>query len=399
MALAPFARQRLIPPGENDPKITPRVGILHVDGANTPSLYEYFKSRSGGIESHFHVQLDGDIEQYRDTAYEADANWHANPFALSVETQGFGSGRWTLDQITSIKRLMLWARKVHDIPLRVVSTWDDSRGGWGYHTMFGAPGPWTPEAKSCPGAERIHQFHEVLVPWMREQNMAERRAKVRLRHTNVQTTDSRVLQKETVTETVLGADLVTFNEANDIQTFLPRHMAWFWQGDNAIGWRRRSYTALHRGSRLLMLGGHLGAGNDPQDHRRRGPNRYLIWVVLEHEDSGARVLVGCTHTIARAGSLAWRRALLWATLTLAGWVLKRKAKRYHVRNVILVGDLNWAKYVKIEGLRAVQTPATYGRHLHYDQIHVSEAVSVVEVSVFRTNSDHRGLDAELKIVA
>lgn len=168
MPLIPFAEKKLIPPGSNDPRITARVGILHVDDGNAFSLYDYFKNRSGGIESHGHIRKDGVLEQYRDTAYQADANYEANDFALSFESQGYGEGEWTAEQLATIKRVMLWAREVHGIPLRPVDRWDGF--GWGYHTMFGAPGHWTPVAKSCPGPDRIRQFHEVLVPWMAEQN-------------------------------------------------------------------------------------------------------------------------------------------------------------------------------------------------------------------------------------
>ena len=94
MAVCPFAVKRLIAPGSSDPRIEPRVAILHVDAGNASSLYDYFKNRSGGIESHFHIRKDGVIEQYRDTAFQADANLHANDFAVSIETQGFGEGEW-----------------------------------------------------------------------------------------------------------------------------------------------------------------------------------------------------------------------------------------------------------------------------------------------------------------
>lgn len=164
MALCPFAEHLLIPAGSNDPKITPRVAILHVDAGNAHSLYEYFRDRSGGIESHFHVRKDGVIEQYRDTDYQADANNLANDFAVSIETQGYGVGEWNDLQLASIKRLLLWLSKVHPIPLREIERWNGS--GVGYHTLFGAPSEWTPVAKSCPGEDRKRQFHNDLVPWM-----------------------------------------------------------------------------------------------------------------------------------------------------------------------------------------------------------------------------------------
>lgn len=168
MALIPFAEHKLIPPGANDPRIRARIGILHVDAGNAADLYEFFRDRSGGIESHGHIRKDGHLYQYRDTDWQADANHLANDFAISFETQGFGEGEWTAEQLATIKRVMLWGRVAHGIPLRVVDSWNDPIGGWGYHTLFGAPSPWTPVAKSCPGPDRKKQFHDVLVPWMRD---------------------------------------------------------------------------------------------------------------------------------------------------------------------------------------------------------------------------------------
>jgi len=168
VAVCPFAVQKLIPAGSNDPRITPRVAILHVDAGNADSLYDYFKNRSGGIESHFHVKRDGTIEQYRDTAFQADANYNANDFAVSIETQGYGAGEWTHAQLAAIKKLLLWLNRTHDIPLRKVQRWNGS--GVGYHTLIGAPSQWTPVAKSCPGPDRIRQFNEALVPWLRRQD-------------------------------------------------------------------------------------------------------------------------------------------------------------------------------------------------------------------------------------
>lgn len=164
MAIYPKAVKRLIPPGSNDPRITPRVAILHVDAGNSDSLYDYFARRSGGIESHFHVKLDGTVEQYRDTDYQADANHKANDFAVSIETQGYGDGEWTPAQLVAIRDLLRWVSRVHDIPLRKAQAWDGT--GIGYHIQFGAPGAWTPVAKSCPGPRRIQQFDHTLMPML-----------------------------------------------------------------------------------------------------------------------------------------------------------------------------------------------------------------------------------------
>lgn len=166
------ATKREIRPGSTDPAIKPIGVILHVDAGNASSLYSYFNGPSGGIESHFFIRKDGVVEQYRDTGYEADANYKANSFVeggvrkgyISVETQGYEEGEWTAAQIQAIKELLLWANKTHSIPLKKCATPTDP--GVGYHTLFGAPSAWTPFSKSCPGPDRKRQFADVLVPWM-----------------------------------------------------------------------------------------------------------------------------------------------------------------------------------------------------------------------------------------
>lgn len=162
--LIDFAIKKLIVPGSNDPRINPRIGIWHVDAGNAFSLEDFFRHRSGGIESHGHVRNDGKLEQYRDTDFEADANYKANPFALSFETQGLEFGTWNDRQLETIKETILWGSKHHDIPLEVPKRWDGA--GWGYHTMFRE---WHPFPKSCPGPHRKEQFHDIIVPWMRDE--------------------------------------------------------------------------------------------------------------------------------------------------------------------------------------------------------------------------------------
>jgi hypothetical protein len=161
MSLCPFAEHKLIEPGSNDPRIKARAAILHIAVTDAWSLFDYFKHRSGGVESHFYVTWRGKIEQYRDTDYQADANYRANDFAVSVETQGWAGGRWNRAQRRAIKRLLVWLHEEHGIPLRKIQRWYGS--GVGYHSQYPE---WSPVAKSCPGPERTLQFHNELVPWM-----------------------------------------------------------------------------------------------------------------------------------------------------------------------------------------------------------------------------------------
>ena len=165
MALYPKAVKRLIPHNEaQDPHILPRVAILHVDagGATGADLARYFTSGSGGIESHFTIDYDGTVTQFRDTYWQADANMQANNFAISIETQGKADGSWTDAQLASIKALLLWLNTTHKIPLVKCPTWFGY--GVGYHILFMQE--WAGGPRSCPGPKRIRQFYDVLVPWM-----------------------------------------------------------------------------------------------------------------------------------------------------------------------------------------------------------------------------------------
>lgn len=165
MAVCPFAVRKLIPAGSSDPAITARVAILHVAVSLAASLFEFFRDRSGGIESHFYITITGKLEQYRDTNFQADANLDANNFAVSIETAGMGVLPWNRRQKRTIQRLLLWLNQVENIPLDKILVWDGR--GVGYHTQFGAPSHWTPVAKSCPGPGNIRLYNDWLVPWMR----------------------------------------------------------------------------------------------------------------------------------------------------------------------------------------------------------------------------------------
>lgn len=166
MALYPKAIKKLIPPGPNDPRIQPVGMIFHVAVSMADSLHDYFDGPSGGIESHFYVRLDGTVEQYRDTLWEADAQSKGNSFwrdgarkgYISVETEGMGRGQWTPAQMKSLTDLGRWAQKTHKFKKQKCTAWNSD--GYGYHAMFG---PWNPNNHSCPGPDRIVQFNHELI--------------------------------------------------------------------------------------------------------------------------------------------------------------------------------------------------------------------------------------------
>lgn len=163
MAICPFARQRLLPESRTQPAITPRIAILH-SAAGRGSLYGFFLN-SSNLESHFWIGDDGTIEQYVDTGKRADANLKANNYAISIETESSvqATERWSPASAASIVKLLDWICVTHKDVQR--QQCDAPAGtGIGWHIMFGAPGPWTPVAKSCPGPARIVQARNEIIP-------------------------------------------------------------------------------------------------------------------------------------------------------------------------------------------------------------------------------------------
>lgn len=172
MAWCPFAIRKPLRENETQGDIVPRAIVLHTAVSNATSLFDFFQN-SSNLESHFYVREDGVIEQYLDTTVRADANLQANDFAVSIETWDGGTIRpWTAKQLAALIRLCRWICDTHAIPKRLIPSAFSSGIGW--HVQFGAPGPWTPVAKSCPGGPRIEQTRTVIIPALQEDaNMAD----------------------------------------------------------------------------------------------------------------------------------------------------------------------------------------------------------------------------------
>lgn len=161
----PTAIRKNIPPGTSDPRVTPTQIIDHVAASTTSSLYGWFNGPSGGVESHFYVRSDGTVEQYRDTAYQADAQVGGGRNAISIETSGLMDGTWSEVQIAALIALHDWLVSVHPtIPRRACP--DPYSGGLGYHSMWPGttPGAWATDGRTCPGPRRITQWRERVLP-------------------------------------------------------------------------------------------------------------------------------------------------------------------------------------------------------------------------------------------
>jgi hypothetical protein len=139
------------------------------------STDNYFRTRTS-IESHFGLggpfdgpDLDGVLWQWVPLNRTADANFHANPWAVSIETSDNAPGRpedivaWSPKQLAALIRWGNWLADEWRVPRRQCPAWDAS--GFGWHAMWGAPSHWTNVAgKVCPGRRRINQLRTVVFP-------------------------------------------------------------------------------------------------------------------------------------------------------------------------------------------------------------------------------------------
>jgi hypothetical protein len=158
----------------------------------------------GGTESHFGGGGLGEIEQWQDLMFTADANYLGNPTVISYENADLGPAftRWNTNdggavpaftdaQVQSSIALGTaaclpgthpgsmhvacphdWACYRVGIPPALVPDTKPGRRGLAYHAM-GVPGnglvsggvQWsTARGKVCPGARRIAQIRNVIVP-------------------------------------------------------------------------------------------------------------------------------------------------------------------------------------------------------------------------------------------
>jgi hypothetical protein len=101
--------------------------------------------------------------QIMDSSDRADANVSASIRAISVEVVGDGKSGYNAWQRSEIIRIGIEARKHHpEILPRICPAHDAA--GYGWHVMFGAPGPWAGVAKICPGPVRIQELKDDIFP-------------------------------------------------------------------------------------------------------------------------------------------------------------------------------------------------------------------------------------------
>jgi hypothetical protein len=155
---------RPLPDSGREPAIAMRTVIHHSIVGSAEGAYQYFAG-STAIESTFIVKKSGYFWQCMSLGEQADANFRANAFAGSIETEDNGNpdtDPWTAAQLDTLVWLSLEMRRLRPlIARRKCRTWDDA--GLGYHTLF--PGQWTNvPGKTCPGAIRKRQWADRVLP-------------------------------------------------------------------------------------------------------------------------------------------------------------------------------------------------------------------------------------------
>jgi hypothetical protein len=133
---------RPLPDSGHEPAIAMHTVIHHSIVGSAEGAFQYFAGATA-IESTFIVKKSGYFWQCMSLGEQADANFRANAFAGSIETEDNGhpdTDPWTPAQLDTLVWLSLEMRRLRPlIAHRKCRTWDDP--GIGYHSLF--PGQWT----------------------------------------------------------------------------------------------------------------------------------------------------------------------------------------------------------------------------------------------------------------
>lgn len=197
-------------------------------------------------------------------------------------------------------------------------------------------------------------------------------------------------------------DLVTLSEIVEDHLFLAT-IRGPWglvaRSELAILWRDDRYRRLEHGHRMVMRGGRRGRYRSTGDARRRGPNRLVLWALLEDLETGEQLLVATHHAIAKADTThQWRRRLRRRGFLRTAWTIRAVRRQHPGVPAVLTGDLNSIGRITafaIAGLRRVPTPPTFGPK-EYDRFYVTAGLAVTRQRTFRTRGDHLGLAATLR---
>lgn len=140
------------------PQMTGHDGVVihHAEGTFEGTI-AWEKNSSSYVSSHFVVSYDGAIAQMVDTDTQAWCQSAGNARWLSIENEGYSTEELTPSQVIANARIVAYAYRHHDIPLKISN--DPGTPGLGYHGMGGKA--WGNHT-GCPGYKTIGQRAEIL---------------------------------------------------------------------------------------------------------------------------------------------------------------------------------------------------------------------------------------------
>ena len=162
--LTGLARERPMPYASSMPAREQRAECcLHTNagGTDNGSLFGWFSRPGNDICSHFQVMKTGEAEQYLPLDKQGFAQFAGNAYCVSIETEDDGNPNtpWTAAQIAKIVAIL----HALDVPAKVAP--DGPGSGVGWHSLYG---DWNKDGHNCPGAVRISQIHNFVIPALRE---------------------------------------------------------------------------------------------------------------------------------------------------------------------------------------------------------------------------------------
>ena len=156
-------RDILHPEAEDRPAIVPTATSLHRNGYNgTPhDIGRYWDRDDVPTDSHFNVDRNGDVYQYMPINRKANAQAKGNSHCVSIETWDGGDtdSPMTEAQVAALIKLYAWLNKEWGVSLAVSTTWNGPGAGW--HSKYPE---WNPNGHACPGAARVKQLVERVLP-------------------------------------------------------------------------------------------------------------------------------------------------------------------------------------------------------------------------------------------
>lgn len=119
-ALYPTARWRRLSRNFTRRKRTRTRGIvLHTTAsARATSMHGWFSTPGANASSHFHVDVDGNVEQYVDANHIAWTSGQGNASTIGIETQGDGTTVWTRRQVRALVELVRWCAFEFGVPIK-----------------------------------------------------------------------------------------------------------------------------------------------------------------------------------------------------------------------------------------------------------------------------------------